>query len=236
MTAPVITIDGPGGAGKGTLSAALASELGWRVLDSGALYRVVGWHAAQQGWNPDDTGAVTRAAAAAQALVIRFDASHGQPMRVYCNDADVTAAIRSDAASAAASRWAALPPIRQALLERQRAFRVPPGVIADGRDMGTVVFPDAPLKFYVTASVAERARRRYEQIRGTTSLSGADDSARLDRIKSEIRARDERDALRAASPLQPAADARIIDTTGESVAVSLDKVRGFIRQTGWLQT
>lgn len=234
MTAPVITVDGPGGAGKGTLSAALAAELGWRVLDSGALYRVVGWFAAQQGWDCDDSADARRAAAAALTLVIRFDAQPGQATRVWCNDEDVTVAIRSNAAATAASRWAALPPIRAALLERQRAFRVAPGVIADGRDMGTVVFPDAPLKFFVTASAGERARRRHEQICARAGLPTDIDDAKIDRMEREIRARDERDASRAVSPLQPAADAEIIDTTGESVAASLERVRGFIRQKGWL--
>lgn len=226
---PVITVDGPSGAGKGTLSAALAADLGWAVLDSGALYRVVGWYADNQGWDANVAADVARAADAALALSIRFETAAYAATRVYCNDADVSTVIRSAAASAAASRWAAQPPIRAALLARQRDFRRAPGLIADGRDMGTVVFPDAPLKLFVTASAQERAHRRYQQ-----RLSADIDGVILRRIEREIRARDERDASRAVSPLLPADDAIVIDTTGESVAASLDKVRGFIRQQGWL--
>src|SRR5699024_3838745 len=161
MTAPVITLDGPGGAGKGTLAAALAQELGWALLDSGALYRVVGWQAEQKGLSAEDAAAVAEMAVAARALNITFaSVDGGRALRVYCGDREVTTAIRSDQVSAAASRWAAVPEIRTALLARQRAFRVPPGLIADGRDMGTVVFPHAPLKLFVTASAKERARRR----------------------------------------------------------------------------
>src|SRR5699024_7562890 len=154
--APVITIDGPGGAGKGTLCALLAVDLQWDVLDSGALYRVVAWHAERQGWQHWQGADVERAAAAALALDIRFVSRPRRSTQIYCDNVDVTAQIRSSAASEAASRWAALTPIRAALLARQRAFRRPPGLLADGRDMGTVVFPDATLKLFVTASAAER--------------------------------------------------------------------------------
>lgn len=235
MQAVVITLDGPGGAGKGTLAGALAQELGWGLLDSGALYRVVGWYADRHGLLPDNDPAIASVADAARTLAIDFTcAGHGGSLRVLCDDHDVTEAIRSDRVSAAASRWAAVPAIRAALLERQRAFRVPPGLIADGRDMGTVIFPDAPLKFFVTASAAERARRRYAQLHATKELSVQKDSAILRRIYEEIVERDERDASRAASPLKPAADAIRIDTTDETVAASLQRVRGFIRQNGWL--
>lgn len=234
MDTPVITLDGPGGAGKGTLAGALADELGWGLLDSGALYRVVGWYADDHGLVPQDDAQVAAVARAARTLVIEFESGHGQPVRVHCEGREVTTLIRSDAVSAAASRWAALPPIRAALLERQRALRVTPGLIADGRDMGTVVFPDAPLKFYVTASAAERAARRLAQMSPTSRLSTDTDNAMLTRIYAEILERDERDASRTASPLTPAVDARIIDTTGETVAASLERVRGFIHRKGWL--
>lgn len=232
--APVITLDGPGGAGKGTLAGALASELGWRLLDSGALYRVIGWYAGQQGLTPEDDAHIAAAAGAAQTLTIEFDSGPGRPVHVYCEGRDVTAAIRSDTTSAAASRWAALAPIRAALLTRQRAFHAAPGLIADGRDMGTVVFPDAPLKLFVTASARERAKRRYDQLRPVSELSADSDNAMIDQLYGEILARDERDASRSASPLKPADDAITIDTTGETVAASLQRVRGFIRQKGWL--
>src|SRR5699024_5037378 len=230
--APVITLDGPGGAGKGTLAGALSRQLDWQVLDSGALYRAVGWQALQQGWDAQDESAVAQAAAAATTLSIRFQPRTDGLLCVHCEGRDVSNAIRSDAVSAAASRWAALPPIRAALLERQRAFRTMPGLIADGRDMGTVVFPDAPLKFFVTASAMERARRRHAQLQAQNKLSADEDYDSLSRICREIAARDERDASRTASPLKPADDAITIDTTGESVAASLAKVRGFIHDSG----
>jgi len=235
MTAPVITLDGPGGAGKGTLAAALAQELGWALLDSGALYRVVGWQAEQKGLSAEDAAAVAEMAVAARALNITFaSVDGGRALRVYCGDREVTTAIRSEQVSAAASRWAAVPEIRTALLARQRAFRVPPGLIADGRDMGTVVFPHAPLKLFVTASAKERARRRYAQLHAGEVLSDVQDNAILRRIYEEILERDQRDASRSTSPLKPAADAITIDTTGETVVASLTRVRDFIRQKGWL--
>ncbi len=232
--APVITLDGPGGAGKGTLAGALATDLGWRLLDSGALYRVVGLYAARRGLEPVSDTVIEQVAQIARRLEMGFDTDRQKSARVTCAGEDVTAAIRSDAASAAASRWAALPAIRRALLARQRDFRAPPGLIADGRDMGTVIFPDAPLKLYVTASAAERAARRHAQLQPSRQLSTIDDDANLEQIYREILERDERDASRTASPLKPAADAIVIDTTGETVAASLEKVRGFIRQKGWL--
>lgn len=232
--AAVITLDGPGGAGKGTLAGALASELGWGLLDSGALYRVVAWYAYAHALDPDDDAHVAQVAQVAHELAITFGDESGQGGRVRCDGADVSEAIRSDAVSAAASQWAALPAIRDALLARQRAFRVAPGLIADGRDMGTTVFPDAPLKLYVTASAEERARRRYAQMRATQQLSAEFDNAILSQIHEEIRQRDQRDAARSVSPLKPAADAITIDTTGENVAASLERVRGLIRRQGWL--
>lgn len=235
MIAPVITLDGPGGAGKGTLAGALAATLGWHLLDSGALYRVLAWYADDRGFDPQDSAQVKQVAAAAHTLTIAFDSDDTHTARVHCDGREVTRAIRRDAVSAAASRWAALPAIRTALLERQRAFCVAPGLIADGRDMGTTVFPQAPLKFYVTASAQERAQRRYAQMQATEQLSTRVDNATLSKIYEEVQQRDERDASRAVSPLQPAADAITIDTTGDSVTASLTKMRGYIRQYGWLQ-
>ncbi len=228
MSAPVMTLDGPGGAGKGTLAAALSGELGWHLLDSGALYRLVGLIALRQRRDARAAADQKAAAAAARALDFAFAPGGGADQRVRLAGEDVSAAIRSAAVSAAASQWAVIPAVREALLARQRDFATPPGLIADGRDMGTVVFPDADLKFYITASAAERARRRYAQ------LSAAGVAAKLDQIYKEILDRDARDAARAVAPLKPAADAYIIDTTGEAVAASMARLRGYIRERGWL--
>lgn len=225
---PILTLDGPGGAGKGTLASALARELGWFLLDSGALYRLVGLLAIRQGYEPERADDLEHAVAAARRLDLVFEPDRGDGQRIRLDGEDVTDAIRRDDVSNAASKWAVQPRIREALLERQRDFAVPPGLIADGRDMGTVIFPDAPLKLYVTASAEERAKRRCAQ------LSDAGMDANLDRIYREILERDARDASRAAAPLKPAVDARIIDTTGETVAASLARVRDLVREKGWL--
>lgn len=226
--APVVTLDGPGGAGKGTLASALARELGWYLLDSGALYRLVGLLALRRGLDPAAAADLERGVEAARSLDLFFEPDSGEGQRVHLAGEDVTDAIRTDLVSDAASQWAVQPAVRSALLERQRAFAAAPGLIADGRDMGTVIFPEADLKLFVTASAAERAARRYAQL----SAMGCD--ANLDRIYREIVERDERDASRAVAPLKPAVDAHVIDTTGETVAASLARVRGLVREKGWL--
>ncbi|KEZ76236.1 cytidylate kinase [Salinisphaera hydrothermalis C41B8] len=223
----MITLDGPGGAGKGTLASELARGLGWWLLDSGALYRLVGLSALREGLDPDRAEDRERAVAIAQALPVHFVPDKGAGQRVELAGEDVTDAIRADAVSEAASRWAALPPIREALLSRQRDFVALPGLIADGRDMGTVIFPDADLKLYITASAEERARRRYAQ------LSEKGVAANLEWIYREIVERDERDASRDAAPLKPAVDAHVIDTTGDDVAASLDKIHNLVAAKGW---
>lgn len=228
MSAPVITLDGPGGAGKGTLASALARQLGWWLLDSGALYRLVGLRALRENLNADDAQDRERAVGIARDLMVRFVPDTGDGQRIELAGEDVTEVIREDAVSAAASRWAAVPAIRDALLARQRDFVAPPGLIADGRDMGTVIFPRADLKLYVTASAAERAQRRFAQ------LSDKGVAANLERIYREIVERDERDASRDAAPLKPAADAHVIDTTGEDVTTSLGRVRALVVAKGWL--
>ncbi|MGB7758098.1 MAG: (d)CMP kinase [Salinisphaera sp.] len=225
--APVITLDGPGGAGKGTLASELARGLGWWLLDSGALYRLVGLSALREKLDPDAADDRARATAIAQGLAVHFLPDTGEGQRIELAGEDVTDAIRADDVSEAASRWAAISVIRQALLARQRDFVAPPGLIADGRDMGTVIFPQADLKLYITASAEERARRRYAQ------LSEKGVAANLERIYREIVERDERDASRDAAPLKPAADAHVIDTTGDDVAASLDKIHNLVAAKGW---
>jgi CMP/dCMP kinase len=209
--APVITLDGPGGSGKGTVARLLGERLGWHFLDSGALYRVLGHHAARCGVALDDQKGLARLALT---LPVRFSDSGA----VILAGVDVTAAIRTEQAGSAASRVAALPAVREALLERQRAFRRAPGLIADGRDMGTVVFTDATLKIYLTASVEERARRRHKQL----NEQGLD--VNLSALLREIEERDRRDSSRSIAPLVPAADAEIIDTTELSVEAVVNKV------------
>jgi cytidylate kinase len=209
--APVITVDGPSGAGKGTLCEALATRLGWHFLDSGALYRVLALDGQQAGVALDDAETL---AARARSLALRF-APGGA---VWLGDQDVSLAIRTDAAGQAASQVAALLPVREALLVRQRDFAQAPGLVADGRDMGTVVFPEAPLKIYLSASAPARAERRYKQLKE----KGLD--ANLRALLDSIQARDERDQARSASPLRPADDALVIDST----ALAIDDVFGAV--------
>jgi cytidylate kinase len=208
MTAvPVIAIDGPAASGKGTIAAGAARALGFHYLDSGALYRLVALKALDAGIELDDEA---RLADAATSMTLHLGEG-----RTVLDGRDVTAAIRSEAVSAAASRVAALGSVRTALLARQRAFRQPPGLVADGRDMGTVVFPDARIKVYITASPEERATRRYKQ------LIEKGNSVNLESLLRDIRERDARDRGRAAAPLKPAADAIILDTTALSIEAGI---------------
>lgn len=205
--APVVAIDGPSGAGKGTVCQQLVTRLGWHLLDSGALYRLTGLYARQSGVDLDDVDGL---AALAARLPADFSVADGREV-IWLDGVEVTAAIRTEQAGGDASRVAALQPVRDALLERQREFRQPPGLIADGRDMGTVVFPDAPLKIFLTASAEERAVRRHKQLKE----QGVDVS--LAELSAEIAERDERDRSRTNAPLKPASDARILDTTSMDV-------------------
>ncbi len=205
---PVITVDGPSGVGKGTLCQWLALRLGWHLLDSGALYRLTALAALHRGLALTDEAAV---AAVAAALDVAFLPGVDE-MRILLDGAEVGAVLRSETTGDAASRVAVLPAVRAALLQRQRDFRRPPGLIADGRDMGTVVFPEAGLKLFLTASAAERAQRRYKQL----IEKGMD--ANLAGLAEEIAARDARDAQRTVAPLRPAADAELLDTTGMPIA------------------
>ncbi|MCO7543455.1 (d)CMP kinase [Stutzerimonas nitrititolerans] len=213
---PVITIDGPSGSGKGTVAALLAAKLGWKFLDSGALYRLLAFAARNHGVDLTNEEALKVLAAH---LDVQFDtAGSGQGMRIVLEGEDVTEAIRNEVVGAGASQVAALPAVREALLQRQKAFREAPGLVADGRDMGTVVFPDATLKIFLTASAEERARRRYLQ------LKAKGDDVNLASLLDEIRARDERDTQRAVAPLKPADDAIQLDST----ALSIEQVLGQI--------
>ena len=212
---PVITIDGPSGSGKGTVSRAVAKRLGWALLDSGALYRLVALAARRSSVSLDDGAALGQLAAR---FNIRFGSHETGEEAVWLDDQDVTRAIRTEGAGNDASKVAALAPVRAALLERQRRFAVPPGLVADGRDMGTVVFPGARVKIFLTASPAERALRRYKQLKekGVT--------ANLAALSLEIAERDERDSTRSASPLVASADATMLDTTGMSVDGVVERV------------
>ena len=205
---PVIAIDGPSGVGKGTLCQWLAARLGWHLLDSGALYRLTALAAQRRGLPLEDEA---RVAAVAIALDAVFVADVAGTSRVLLDGVEVGDVLRGEATGNAASRVAALPAVRAALLQRQRNFHRPPGLIADGRDMGTVVFPQARLKLFLNASAEERARRRYKQL----IEKGMD--ANLAGLIEEIAERDARDAQRAVAPLQPAADAEMLDTTRLSV-------------------
>jgi CMP/dCMP kinase len=213
--ASVITIDGPSGSGKGTISRAVARSLGWALLDSGALYRLVALAARRAQVSLSDPAALGRLA---ERFNIRFGSNPSGEEAVWLDGEDVTRAIRTEEAGNDASKVAALPPVRAALLERQRRFALPPGLVADGRDMGTVVFPEAKVKIFLTASPAERALRRYKQLKekGVT--------ANLAALSLEIAERDERDSTRSASPLVASADATMLDTTGMSVDDVVERV------------
>ncbi len=212
---PVIAIDGPSGSGKGTVARLVATRLGWHLLDSGALYRLVALAGLSRGLAPDDEAGH---AAVATDLDARFEVDAAGGERVLLDGADVTGPLRTETTGAEASRVAAMPAVRAALLDRQRAFARPPGLVADGRDMGTVVFPAAPVKVFLTASAGERAARRYKQLKekGLT--------VNLADLSQEIIERDRRDSSRPVAPLRPAGDAVVIDSTGLSVSQVVDRV------------
>ncbi|MEH6386582.1 (d)CMP kinase [Pseudomonas profundi] len=213
---PVITIDGPGGSGKGTIAGLLAAKLGWNLLDSGALYRLLAFAAQNHGIALDNEKSLEALAAH---LDVRFATSEdNREQHILLEGEEVTRAIRSEAVGANASVVAALSSVREALLQRQRVFREPPGLVADGRDMGTVVFTDAPLKVFLTASPEERAERRHKQ------LLGKGETANLASLLDEIVARDERDMNRSVAPLRPAEDALLIDSTSMTIDEVLEKV------------
>jgi cytidylate kinase len=219
-SAPVIAIDGPSGSGKGTVARLVAERLGWHLLDSGALYRLVALAGAVRGLDPADEhghGAV------AAALDARFGVDASGAERVLLDGLDVTRELRAETTGNMASVVAAMPAVRGALFERQRIFAKPPGLVADGRDMGTVIFPAARLKVFLTASPEERARRRHNQLKEkglAASLAG---------LSQEILERDQRDAARTTAPLKPAADAVLIDSTGVSVEAVVQRILDLAR-------
>ena len=220
-TVPVITIDGPGGSGKGTIAQRVAQQLGWNLLDSGALYRLLGLAAQRHGLPLDNESAL---ATLAEHLDIEFAANDAGEAAVILEGEDVSGAIRSEASGAVASQIAVLPAVRAGLLARQHAFCEAPGLVADGRDMGSVVFPDAFLKVFLTATPEARAERRYKQLKE----KGMD--ANLPALLQDIAERDARDASRSVAPLKPAADAVVLDSTDMSIDAVVQSILKLVTQ------
>lgn len=217
---PIVTIDGPSSSGKGTISRLVASRVGWHLLDSGALYRLVALAGQLQGLAPDD---VDGHVAVARRMKVEFGSRDGQE-QVLLEGQDVTRQLRTEEAGAGASRVAAWPAVREALTDRQRAFAQAPGLVADGRDMGTVIFPGARLKVFLTASPEERARRRHKQLIEKGS------AASLAALSREIAERDLRDSTRQVAPLKPAPDAQLLDSTGLSIDAVVERVLSLGRE------
>ena len=218
---PVITIDGPSGAGKGTVARIVADQLGWHLLDSGAIYRVLAVAAEHHNIAVDDEESLLPVAAH---LDVQFQINSDGDGSVILEGEDVSQAIRTEDVGAMASKVAAFPRVREALLRRQRAFKIPPGLVADGRDMGTVVFTDAPVKVFLTASAEERAQRRFNQLKE----KGFD--VKIGRLLDDIRQRDERDSNRKVAPLVPAEGALIVDSTDLSIQEVVNKVLSFANE------
>jgi cytidylate kinase len=218
---PILTIDGPSGSGKGTISRLVASRVGWNLLDSGALYRLVALAGVRKDADQDD---VETHVAVARTMVVEFGSDHYGDERVLLDGDDVTRQIRTEEAGAGASRVAAWPAVRAALVDRQKAFATPPGLVADGRDMGTVIFPGARLKVFLTASAEERAKRRHKQLIEKGS------AASLAALSREIAERDLRDSTRQVAPLKPAPDAQLLDSTGLSIDAVVERVLSLGRE------
>ena len=218
---PIVTIDGPSSSGKGTISRIVAARVGWNLLDSGALYRLVALAGLRKHADQDDVEAHV---ALARAMRVEFAADPYGDERVLLDGENVTRQIRTEEAGAGASRVAAWPAVRAALLDRQRAFATPPGLVADGRDMGTVIFPGAPLKVFLTASAEERAQRRHKQLIEKGS------AASLAALSREIAERDLRDSTRQVAPLKPAPDAIQLDSTGLSIEDVVERVLSLGRE------
>lgn len=215
---PVITVDGPSGVGKGAVCTALAKALGWHLLDSGAVYRAIGWVAQHRQVDPHDEDALV---ALCQSVDLRFEPSP-EGVSVLIDGQKVDDELRSEVASQMASKVAAIPAVRKALLALQHDFRRMPGLVADGRDMGTVVFPDAVAKIFLTASAEERAQRRYKQ------LKEKGEHVIFAKLFSDITERDQRDRDRAVSPTVPASDAKVIDSTDMPLETVISEVMAFV--------
>jgi cytidylate kinase len=223
---PIVTIDGPSGSGKGTISRLMHKELGWHYLDSGALYRILAFSAESKGMSFVEEAAL---AELAKSLQIQFiEIPNSEHIGVYLDQHEITTQIRTEEMGEKASKVAAFPSVREALVMRQRAFLQPPGLIADGRDMGTVIFPEADLKIFLEASLEERAERRFNQLK----KSGV--HANLQSLFSELSQRDARDRQRVVCPLKPAQDAVIVDTTGMPIEEVLSVVRREFREKGFV--
>jgi cytidylate kinase len=218
---PVLAIDGPSGSGKGTIARQVADGLGWHLLDSGALYRLTALAASQQG---KADASATEIATVAGSLDIRFASDDAGGQRVFLDDQDVSSDIRREECSRLASQVAAMPEVRDALLQLQREMRRPPGLVADGRDMGTQVFPDAGLKVFLTASADERAKRRYKQLKGL----GID--VTLPALSRDIEERDRRDSERSVAPLRPAEDAQVLDSSDLTIEQVTRTVLGWAQK------
>lgn len=222
VSVPVITIDGPSGSGKGTLAALLAETLGWHLLDSGALYRLTALAAINQGLDLADEAALAQVAAR---LDVRFQPG-ADGLAIFLEGHPVGAELRTETMAAQASKVAVMAPVRAALLQRQRDFAQAPGLVCDGRDMGTVVFPEAQAKFFLTASAEERARRRMSQLQARGIGGNFDD------LLADIKSRDERDSRRTLAPLRPAEEAVIIDSSQSSIQDVFARVMTELRRRG----
>jgi len=220
-TVPVIAVDGPSGSGKGTIARRVAAALGWHLLDSGALYRLTALAAERHGVSLTDGTGLAQLAAR---LDVRFESDAEGNERVFLDGSPVDRELRTEEAGRGASTVAALQPVRDALLGLQRGFRRAPGLVADGRDMGTHVFPDAALKVFLTATAEERARRRYKQLKD----KGIDVS--LAALSRDIEDRDRRDSERSVAPLRPAQDARMLDSSGKSIEAVTNTVLDWVRE------
>jgi cytidylate kinase len=221
MAVPVIAIDGPSGSGKGTIARRVAEALGFHLLDSGALYRLTAISAKNEGVELTDGDAVAQIA---RSLDIRFDSHDDGSERIWLGDEDVTLEVRKESTGAGASTVAAIAVVREALLERQRAFERAPGLVADGRDMGTHVFPSALVKIFLTASAEERAKRRHKQLKDKGM------GVSLAALSRDIEDRDRRDSERSVAPLKPAKDARILDSSGKSIKAVTQTVLDWVAE------